>query len=112
MKADDSQIFVRNQRVLFHLFALLFVEMVTKLMLDLMAKDEYKPFRKVLVPLFVLHYIVAMNENSEDAMEWIRNWTDEDTDLYIRVYTAFLFVYLAVLIKIVIGEVCDLLGIW
>ena len=96
----DSDIFVRNQRCCFHLIALLFVEMVTKLMLDHITCETYKPFRKVLSPFFMIHVVAASGL-----------FSDEKIDQMIWIYTGFMFIYEAVTMKTVVGEICDVLGI-
>mmetsp|Transcript_5176 Transcript_5176/g.6331 ORF Transcript_5176/g.6331 Transcript_5176/m.6331 type:complete len:214 (+) Transcript_5176:1-642(+) len=98
---DADEVFQRNERLCFHLVALLFVEMVTTLMLNHISGETYKPFRNALVPLFLLYTTVIYGDLTYDHI-----------DLYVSIYTWALFVFLAVKIKIVIGEICDLLGIW
>ena len=98
---SDSYVFERNERWLFHLVALLFVEMVTTLMLNHTTGEEYKPFRKVLIPLFLLHYVVADGTLTYSAV-----------DNYVKVYTTFMFIYMIGVSKVVISEICDLLNIW
>lgn len=97
----DSEVFMRNERCCIHLVAMLFVEMVTRLMLDHTSGEKFQPFRKVLVPLFLIHCIVG-------DMYFMYSQVDR----FIWWYTAFLFVYSAFTFKIVINEICDLLGIW
>lgn len=98
---EDDEVFQRNERKCFHLVALLFVEMVTKLMLDHISGEEFKPFRKTLVPLFSLYTITIFG-----------NMTYHQIDLYISIYTWTVFAFLAMNVKTVIKEICDLLGIW
>jgi ethanolaminephosphotransferase len=97
----DYEIFERNQKCCFHLAALLFVEMVTNLMLDHTTGEIYNPFRNTLVPLFLLHFVSADGFFGPDQV-----------DLCIWIYTGVMFVYLAGKTKLVISEICDLLGIW
>lgn len=98
---NDNQIFVRNERNCFHLVALLFVEMVTKLMLDHTTGEKYNPLRRVMIPFILIHYL-----GDDGYFNYI------ETDNFIFYYTAFMFVYLAIAMKIVVSEICDLLGIW
>jgi len=98
---EDTEVFIRNERVCFHLVGLLFVDMVTALMLDHTCAEENKPFRNTLLPLFILHYLVVTG-----------NVAYAQLDKYIWIYTGLVFIYLLVKTKIVIGEICHLLGIW
>jgi len=98
----DSEPFLRNERCCFHLVALLFVEMTTSLMLDHISGDTYKPFRKTLIPFMLLHYIVSGR--------YVQYY--KEIDDFIWYYTALMFVFVSIKLKIVIGEMCDLLGIW
>lgn len=97
----DPQIFLRNERWCFHLSAILFVEMVTRLMLDHITGEIYKPLRKTLVPLFLLHYILVDGTLRYDQIDSI-----------IWLYTGFVFVYWGVMAKLVIRDISHLLQIW
>lgn len=97
----DPQVFLRNERCCFHLSAILFVEMVTNLMLDHITGGTYKPFRNTLIPLFLSHYIIV------DGV-----LTYAQLDVIIWLYTGFMFIYWAVTAKLVIRDICQLLGIY
>ncbi len=99
---SDNEIFVRNERWLFHLVAMLFVEMNTRLMLDHCTGEENRPFRKVLIPFFLLHYVV-----NDRQLFGVR-----DVDNYIRLYTMIVFIYMVWYAKTTISEICDVLNIW
>lgn len=92
-----DHIFARNPRTCFHLCSLLFCEMVTQLMLNRTTSTRFNPIRLVLVPLIIL-LVVPMTKNQHHD--------------FVTIYTVALGMFLLFKVRIVIHEMCDVLGIW
>jgi len=93
--------FERNPRTCLHLVYALFVEMVTQLMIDHTCKKKFNPCRMLMVPAVFLIFL--------QSASWI---TNESTDWYLAYYTTAVIVYLSMKIKIIVHELCAVLGVW
>jgi len=93
--------FERNPRTCLHLVFALFVEMVTQLMIDHTCKKKFNPCRMLMVPAVFLIFL--------QSASWI---TNESTDWYLAYYTTAVIVYLSMKIKIIVHELCAVLGVW
>jgi len=98
-----SGLFSRNSRSCLHLFAILFVDMVSSLMLDHMTSLKNKPYRFLLIPLIVLSSWVYSSTGTEHQIIM---------EQYLITYTVGAFVYLAMRFRLIIHEICVVLRIW
>lgn len=109
-------VLTRNPRLYLNLCSALFVEMTTALMLDHMLDTKFRPFRWCLAPLLVWGAcvvassgVVSSNDNN-DAFAFTK---DADVqDRFFRTYAFVVVVFLACKIRVVVHEMCDVLGIW
>merc|ERR1711957_875046 len=77
------------------------VEKVTQLMIDHTCKKKFNPCRMLMVPAVFLIFL--------QSASWI---TNESTDWYLAYYTTAVIVYLSMKIKIIVHELCAVLGVW
>lgn len=112
--ATDPAILVRQPRTCLHLIAALFVEMVTQLMLDHMTAEKFRAARPALVPLGALALLVSpvMRGGGAGAGGGVPALSDAAVDDYVLAYAVGVGVYLSMKIRIVIHEICAVLGIW
>jgi ethanolaminephosphotransferase len=98
----DSTILLRIPRTMLHLISGVFVEQTTQLMLDHMVEERYAAFRWPLLPQVILASILTAGvQLSSDSV-----------DIYCITYTTGLWIYLVLKIKVLVSEICDVLGIW
>jgi len=98
----DVQIWLDMPRTSLHLFAILFVEMTTDLMLAHITKQSYQPCRWPLFPLIVLTIAVCTGYCQAG-----RPMQD-----FLLLYTSAIGAYVLLKATIVIHECCTLLNIW
>ncbi len=98
----DSTILLRIPRTMLHLISGVFVEQTTQLMLDHMVEERYAAFRWPLLPqVFLASILTSGVQLSSDSV-----------DIYCITYTTGLWIYLVLKIKVLVSEICDVLGIW
>ena len=98
----DSTIFLRIPRTICHLISGIFVEHTTQLMLNHMVEEKFPAFRWVMLPQVALTLAMAAGVS----------FSTEAVDNFLISYTAGLWVYLALKLKVHVYEICDVLGIW
>ena len=99
----DSTILLRIPRTMLHLISGVFVEQTTQLMLDHMVEERYAVFRWSLLPHVFLASILTSG---------VVQLSSDSVDIYCIMYTTGLWIYLVLKIKVLVSEICDVLGIW
>ena len=109
----DPYLMERNFTLFLHLISALFVEMVTSMMLNHLTGEKYNYLRWVLVPYWILAGLVVRNHGSSSSSSTtMYGSTDHDMDIFVAVYTAMVIVYLLFKWRIIIHEMCMILGIY
>jgi len=98
-----SDNFSRNPRTCLHLFALLFFDMVGSLMLDHCCEMNYNPYRRIIVPFVIFGVCTYVDVGMGDEIR---------IDQFLLAYTAVAFTYACVETRLIIHEICDVLGVW
>lgn len=98
-----SDNFSRNPRTCLHLFALLFFDMVGSLMLDHSCKTNYNPYRRSIVPFVIFGACTYVDVGMGDEIR---------IDQFLFGYTAIAFIYACVATRLILHEICDVLGVW
>ena len=98
----DSTLLLRRPRVMMHLISGLFTEMTVQIMLDHMVEQNYEVCKRwCLVPQVCLAAWIMSGESSIETLDTI-----------LLVYTTGLWVYLSFKLRVIIHEICDVLGIY
>ncbi|KAL3799807.1 hypothetical protein HJC23_010457 [Cyclotella cryptica] len=106
--AYDNTLLVRSPRTVMHLIAGLFVEQTTQLMLDHMVEEEF-----LITKRFGLYPLVALATLMVGCDGHVSKFISvQALDACLLAYTTGLWVYLAFKIRVLIYEICDVLGIW
>jgi hypothetical protein len=106
--AYDDTLLIRSPRTVMHLIAGLFVEQTTQLMLDHMVEEEFLVTKRFsLYPLVALAAVMVGCDGHVS-----RFMSAQAFDAFLLAYTTGLWVYLAFKIRVLIYEICDVLGIW
>ncbi|KAL7522978.1 hypothetical protein ACHAWX_007756 [Stephanocyclus meneghinianus] len=106
--AYDDTLLVRSPRTVMHLIAGLFVEQTTQLMLDHMVEEEFSVTKRFsLYPLVALAAVMVGFDGHVSKF-----MSAQAFDAFLLAYTTGLWVYLAFKIRVLIYEICDVLGIW
>jgi len=98
-----SDLFPRNPRTCLHLFAILFVDMVTSLMLDHCTHMKYNPYRRMLAPFVIFSICVYADLGMEDPVK---------IDQILLSYTVGSFVCLCMRLRLIVHELSHVLRIW
>jgi ethanolaminephosphotransferase len=98
----ERNIWLDTPRTNLHLFAILFVEMTTELMLKHVSGDKYQPFRWILIPLVVFTLAVLFRFTQAGP----------STHDFLLSYAVAGAVFLILKTTILIHETCAVLNIW
>jgi len=112
----DPNLVERNFTLFLHLISALFVEMVTSMMLDHLTQQKYQSLRLVLVPYWILAGLVVVIQNQamhpSMSLSTTLILTNHFLDMFVAMYTTMVIVYLLFKGRIIIHEICMILGIY
>jgi len=113
----DIPLMERNFTLFLHLISALFVEMVTSMMLDHLTKQPYTCFRLILIPYGILTGLVILHQQGflveeTSTFYFTNNNINHILDMYVAIYTTMVLVYLFIKGRIIIHEICMILGIY
>lgn len=106
---DGGSIWIDMPRTSLHLCAILFVEMTTDLMLMHMTKQQYQPFRWILIPLVLFSIAVAAGlwPTTDTTTTGFLSMSD-----FLLIYSAAAGAYLVLKTVVLIHEITIVLNIW